>query len=169
MLNPKRLICSYNLGLAKPLPTSSYALVSRDILCYCHLQIGLTYILKSIASCNITTTPTLEYTVNLAFMDYFQSFWRNGTLYHIPLVPSMEEIVLPVAMEDYTKDPQFLSYGKDIKKESKHISRTVTDNSPEASIPQIKKITFRIMPCTRQSPLKLLQLKSLCQQSKQRP
>ena len=27
----------------------------------------------------------------------------------------MEEIVLPVAMEDYTKDPQFL-YGKDIKR-----------------------------------------------------
>ena len=116
MLNPKRLICSYDQGLAKPLPTSSYALVSRDILCYCHLQIGLTYILKCIASCNITTTPTLEYTVNLAFMDYFQSFWKNCTLSHIPLVPSMEEIVLPVAMEDYTKDPQFLLYGKDIKR-----------------------------------------------------
>ena len=116
MLNPKRLICSYDQGLAKPLPTSSYALVSRDILCYCHLQIGLTYILKSIASCNITTTPTLEYTVNLAFMDYFQSFLKNGTLSHIPLLPSVEEIVLTVAMEDYTKDPQFLLYGKDIKR-----------------------------------------------------
>ena len=116
MLNPKRLICSYDQGLAKPLPTSSYALVSRDILCYCHLQIGLTYILKSIASCNVTTTPTLEYTVNLAFMDYFQSFWNNGTLSHIPLEPSMEEIVLPVAMEDYAKDQQFLLYGKDIKR-----------------------------------------------------
>ena len=116
MLNPKRLICSYDQGLAKPLPTSSYALVSRDILCYCHLQIGLTYILKSIASCNVTTTPTLEYTVNLAFMNYFQSFWKNGTMSHIPLVPSVEEIVLPVAMEDYTKDPQFLLYGKDIKR-----------------------------------------------------
>ena len=79
MLNPKRLICSYDQGQAKPLPTSSYALVSRDILCYCHLQIGLTYILKSIASCNVTTTPTLEYTVNLAFMDYFQPFWNNLT------------------------------------------------------------------------------------------
>ena len=116
MLNPKRLICSYDQGLAKLLPTSSYALVSRDILCYCHLQIGLTYILKSIASCNVTTAPTLEYTVNLAFMDYFQSFWINGTLSHIPLLPTMEETVLPVAMEDYTKDPQFLLYGKDIKR-----------------------------------------------------
>ena len=68
MLNPKRLICTYDQGLAKPLPTTSYALVSRDILCYCHLEIGLTYILKSIASCDRTIAPTLEYTVNLAFM-----------------------------------------------------------------------------------------------------
>ena len=57
MLNPKRLICTYDQGLAKPLPTSSYALVSRDILCYCHLQIGLTYILKSIASCTKNHNP----------------------------------------------------------------------------------------------------------------
>ena len=116
MLNPKRLICTYDQGLAKPLPTSSYALVSRDILCYCHLQIGLTYILKSIASCTKTTIPTLEYTVNLAFMDYFYSFWNNGTLSHIPLTPTFKETILPIAMEDYMKDPQFLFYGRNVKR-----------------------------------------------------
>ena len=115
MLNPKRLICTYDQGLAKPLPTSSYTLVSRDILCYCHLQIGLTYILKSIASCTKTTIPTLEYTVNLAFMDYFYSFWNNGTLSHIPLTPTFKETILPIAMEDYMKDPQFLFYGRNVK------------------------------------------------------
>ena len=116
MLNPKRLICTYDQGLAKPLPTTSYALVSRDILCYCHLQIGLTYILKSIASCDRTKTPTLEYTVNLAFMDYFHSFWNNGTLSHIPLTPTFNETVLPIAMEDYKEDPQFLFYGQNVKR-----------------------------------------------------
>ena len=116
MLNPKRLICTYDQGLAKPLPTSSYALVSRDILCYCHLQIGLTYVLKSIASCTKTTIPTLEYTVNLAFMDYFYSFWSNGTLSHIPLTPTFKETVLPIAMEDYMKDPHFLFYGRNVKR-----------------------------------------------------
>ena len=117
MLNPKRLICSYDQGLAKPLPTSSYALVSRDILCYCHLQIGLTYILKSIASCNIICNPYSRVHSKLGIYGLFSIFLeKNGTLSHIPLVPSMEEIVLPVAMEDYTKDPQFLLYGKDIKR-----------------------------------------------------
>ena len=116
MLNPKRLICTYDQGLAKPLPTTSYALVSRDILCYCHLQIGLTYILKSIASCDRTIAPTLEYTLNLAFMDYFHSFWNNGTLSNIPLTPTFKETILPIDMEDYRKDPQFLIYGKNVKR-----------------------------------------------------
>ena len=104
MLNEKRLICSYNQGLARPLPTSSYALVSRDILCHCHLQVGLTYILKNIATCNVTDHPTLEYTVNLAFMDYFNHFWGISSLSHILTTPTVEEVTLPVAMKDYSSD-----------------------------------------------------------------
>ena len=113
MLSSKRLICAYEQGLAKPLPTSSYALVSRDILCHCHLQAGLTYVLKSITTCNITQTPIFYYTVNLAFMDYFYSFWNNDSLSDIPLKPTFEEVVLPIGMEDYSKDPYFHQYNKD--------------------------------------------------------
>ena len=116
MLNEKRLICSYDQGLAKPLPTSSYAVVSRDILCHCHLQIGLTYILKNIATCNVTAQPTLEYTVNLAFMDYFNQFWGNSSLSHIPTKPTPEEVTLPVAMEDFPSDPNYVLYGKESRK-----------------------------------------------------
>ena len=77
MLADKRLICSYAQGLATPLPISQYALVSRDILCHCHVQAGLTYLLKSIATCNISQVPVLHYQVNLAFWDYFHKFWNN--------------------------------------------------------------------------------------------
>ena len=38
MLPEKRLICTYDQGLAKPLPTSPYVLVDRKILCHCHIQ-----------------------------------------------------------------------------------------------------------------------------------
>ena len=113
MLSSKRLICAYEQGLAKPLPTSSYALVSRDILCHCHLQAGLTYVLKSITTCNMSSTPIFYYTVNLAFMDYFYSFWNNDSLSHIPLKPTLEETVLPIGMEDYTKDPFYRVYSSE--------------------------------------------------------
>ena len=114
MLNDKRLICSHDQGLARPLPTSSFALVSRDILCHCHIQVGLTYILKSIASCNVTDQPTLEYTVNLAFMNYFHEFWGNRSLDHIPITPTVEEITLPISMEDYLSDPDYQVYGNEV-------------------------------------------------------
>ena len=110
MLKDKRLICSYDQGLAKPLPAASYALVSRDILCHCHLQVGLTYILKNIASCNLTAVPKLEYSVNLAFMDYFQNRWGNDSLHDISMLPTLQETVLPLSLEDYSQDPEVSKY-----------------------------------------------------------
>ena len=49
-------------------------------------------------------------------MDYFQSFLNNGSLSNIPLTPTMEEITLPIAMEDYSQDPNFMIYGKDMNR-----------------------------------------------------
>ena len=71
MLPDKRLICTYDQGLAKPLPTSLYVLVDRNILCHCHIQSGLTYVLKNVGSCNSTLQPEISYTVNLAFSTFF--------------------------------------------------------------------------------------------------
>ena len=110
MFNEKRLICSYDQGLAKSLPTSPYALVSRNILCHCHLQIGLTYLLKTIAACNASETPVVEYTANLAFMDYFANFWNN-TLVKAPSMTPLNLTLFPVYLEDYSQDPAFPIYG----------------------------------------------------------
>ena len=101
MLPDKRLICSHAQGLATPLPTSQYALVSRDILCHCHVQAGLTYLLKSIATCNISQVPVLHYQVNLAFWDYFHNLWNNTLTRELTTV----EPVFPLALEDFSKDP----------------------------------------------------------------
>ena len=111
MLNEKRLICTYDQGLAKPLPASPYVLVDRRILCHCHIQSGLTYVLKNIGSCNSTDQPVLYYTVNLAFLNYFSSFLNDSE--EIPSNPMEDERVLPIAMEDFSKDPDFPVYCQD--------------------------------------------------------
>ena len=111
MLNEKRLICTYDQGLAKPLPASPYVLVDRRILCHCHIQSGLTYVLKNIGSCNSTDQPVLYYTVNLAFLNYFSSFLNDSD--GIPSNPMEDEQVLPIAMEDFSKDPDFSVYCQD--------------------------------------------------------
>ena len=111
MLNEKRLICTYDQGLAKPLPSSPYVLVDRRILCHCHIQSGLTYVLKNIGSCNSTMQPVLYYTVNLAFINYFASFLGDNA--EIPSTPEQFETTLPLAMEDYSQDPNFTIYCQD--------------------------------------------------------
>ena len=111
MLNEKRLICTYDQGLAKPLPASPYVLVDRRLLCHCHIQSGLTYVLKTIGSCNSTDQPVLYYTVNLAFLNYFSTFLNDSD--NIPSNPMEDETVLPIAMEDFSKDPDFPVYCQD--------------------------------------------------------
>ena len=77
---------------------------------------GLTYILKSIASCNVTDQPTLVYTLNLAFMNYFHEFWGNRSLDHIPVTPTVDEVTLPISMEDYPSDPDYQVYGNEVQR-----------------------------------------------------
>ena len=111
MLNEKRLICTYDQGLANPLPASPYVLVDRRLLCHCHIQSVLTYVLKTIGSCNSTDQPVLYYTVNLAFLNYLSNFLNGSD--SIPSNPMEDETVLPIAMEDFSKDPDFPVYCQD--------------------------------------------------------
>ena len=113
MLPDKRLICTYDQGLAKPLPSSPYVLVDRKILCHCHIQSGLTYVLKNIGSCNSTFTPKISYTVNLAFLTFFSNFLNNTQ--ELSTEPLSIEQTLPIAMEDFSQDPDFPIYCQDTK------------------------------------------------------
>ena len=74
MLSPKRLICSKDFHMACPMPSHPYVLVNRSILCNCHLQSGLNYLLKSLGSCEPGATPTMYFTVNSAFQHFMSEF-----------------------------------------------------------------------------------------------
>ena len=51
MVNHNNLVCSDSFNLARPLPSYSYVVANRIILCNCKLEAELTYLLKSIGSC----------------------------------------------------------------------------------------------------------------------
>ena len=68
-LSPKRLIC-----MAQPLPSHLYLLVNRSILCNCHLQTGLHYLLMSLSSCDSGAPFTMYFTVNSAFQHFMSEF-----------------------------------------------------------------------------------------------
>ena len=74
MLSPKRLICTKDAPMARPLPSHPYVLVNRSILCNCHLQTGLNYLLKSLSSCDSGAPFTMYFTVNSAFQHFMSEF-----------------------------------------------------------------------------------------------
>ena len=60
--------------MARPLPSHPYVLVNRSILCNCHLQTGLNYLLKSLSSCDSGAHFTMYFTVNSAFQHFMSEF-----------------------------------------------------------------------------------------------
>ena len=74
MINNKKLVCSDSFNLARPLPSYSYVVINRTILCNCRLEAELTYLLKSVASYSDTNKDLMLYfTINLAFYHYMNS------------------------------------------------------------------------------------------------
>ena len=74
MLSPKGLVCSNNFHMAHPVPSYLYVLVNRSLLCNCHLESGLTYVLKSLGSCSSKDRFTMYFSINSAFNHYMFSF-----------------------------------------------------------------------------------------------
>ena len=59
-------------------PSHPYVLVNRSILCNCHLQTGLNYLLKSLSSCDSGAPFTMYFTVNSAFQHFMSEFGLSG-------------------------------------------------------------------------------------------
>ena len=73
ILTPKRLICTYASNMAHPVPSHDYVLVNRSILCNCHMESGLIYLLKSIAFCETANADyAMSFALNLAFLHMIQ-------------------------------------------------------------------------------------------------
>ena len=78
MLSPKRLVCSKNFHMAHPVPSFPYVLIKRSLLCICHLESGLTYVLKSLGSCSSKNKFNMYFSINSAFKHYMSTFGFSG-------------------------------------------------------------------------------------------
>ena len=60
-------------------------MVNRIILCNCHLELDLTYLLKSVGSCtNQHPVTPMEFTINIAFYHYLKEIWNETAISVIP-------------------------------------------------------------------------------------
>ena len=67
---PRSLKCSsVNGGLAKPAPENTYAVVNREFLCDCQLDLEHASVLRQLSSCSKSSSSKMhmKFTINLAF------------------------------------------------------------------------------------------------------
>ena len=78
---PRALKCSpVNGGLAKPAPENMYAVVNREFLCACQLDLEHASVLQQLSSCSECSTSRMhmKFTINLAFWEMFKKRSRNS-------------------------------------------------------------------------------------------
>ena len=91
----KHIICNINNDIPIKIPSHSYVLVNRSILCNCRIEADNHHLLESITTCDNKITKLIMYfTINLAFTNYLDmlpnmtdslSLIRDRTGYEQPL------------------------------------------------------------------------------------
>ena len=78
---PRSLICSsVNGGLAKSAPENTYAVVNREFLCDCQLDLEHASVLIQLSSCSKSSTSKMhmKFSINLAFWEMFKKRNHNS-------------------------------------------------------------------------------------------
>ena len=92
-----------NGGLAKPAPENTYAVVNREFLCDCQLDLEHASVLRQLSSCSKSSTSKMhmKFTINLAFWKLFKKRSPNSAS---NIQPQYAEEVQTFSVDLY--DPQ---------------------------------------------------------------
>ena len=74
--NYRKIMCSHNNNIPINIPGHPYMLMNLSILCNCDIEAESNFLLESLAACEGPETKTdleMHFTVNLAFVNYFQN------------------------------------------------------------------------------------------------
>ena len=113
--NTKYLICNDNHNFSIKIPSHPYVLLKRTILCNCGLKAEDNFQLKSIATCpGKQSALTMYYTVNTAFMHYFESLTDNLQT-HISENWTTQEQVFPISLQTFEFDSKLMKAPKTLK------------------------------------------------------
>ena len=98
------MICNDNHNFPIKIPIHPYVLLKRTVLCNCAIEVENNFLLESIAACpGKQSALTMYYTVNTAFMHYFESMIENSEIenldIHISQDWTTQEQVLPISLQ----------------------------------------------------------------------
>ena len=110
----RKFMCSHNNNIPISIPGHPYILMNRSILCNCDVEAESNFLLESLAACEGSETKTdleMHFTINLAFMNYFDDIIEE---LGIPVSRNWttHEQILPLLIETFEISPYLLSAPK---------------------------------------------------------
>ena len=116
--NDKHNICNINNDIPIKIPSHPYVLVNRSVLCNCGIEVEKHFLLKSLAACQDTNLKlTMYFTVNTAFVNYFDKFPNLTESLEFPIIrnKTMLEQTLPISLNISKFDPTLLMASNNLK------------------------------------------------------
>ena len=97
----KYLMCLHLNNIPIKIPSHPYVLLNRSVLCNCDVEAESNFLLESLAVCeNSETDLVMYFTVNLAFVDYFDNLVESLDVPILKMWTTQEQI-LPIFLQNF--------------------------------------------------------------------
>ena len=115
--NYRKIMCSHNNNIPVNIPGHPYVLMNQSILCNCNIEAESNFLLESLAACegpDAKTDLEMHFTVNLAFMNYFDDILESLGK-QISLNWTKQEQILPISLETFEISPNLINAPKTLR------------------------------------------------------
>ena len=110
-------MCLRNNKIPINIPGHPYVLMNRSILCNCDIEAESNFLLESLAACEgpeANTDLEMHFTVNLAFVNYFEDILEELRKY-ILLNWTTQEQILPISIKTFEISPNLINAPKTLR------------------------------------------------------
>ena len=113
----RKIMCSHSNNIPINIPGHPYVLMNRSILCNCDVKAESNFLLESLAACKGPETKThseIYFTINLAFVDYFDDMIEK---LGIPVSQNWttQEQIFPLSIETFEINHNLLNAPKTLQ------------------------------------------------------
>ena len=107
-------MCLHNNNILINIPGHPYVLMNQSILCNCDIEAESNFLLESLAACegpDAKTDLEMHFTVNLAFVNYFEDILEELGK-QISLNWTTQEQILPILLKTFEIIPNLINAPK---------------------------------------------------------
>ena len=115
--NYRKIMCSHNNNIPINIPCNPYVLMNRSTLCNCNIEAESNFLLESLATGEGPETKTdleMHFTVNLAFVNYFENLLEEASK-PISRNWTTQEQILPISLKTFEIDPKLTNAPKTLR------------------------------------------------------